>query len=195
MSRGIVTHAIASLYWKASRWTPVQGEFPPAPCVVIGAPHTSNWDFVHMLALAWKNRSPVRWLGKHTLFKGLAGPIMRRLGGISVDRANPGGVVEDLLARIASGEKFYLVISPDASRTNTGHWKSGFYRIARQADLPVALGFIDRDTMTVGLGPTIRLTGDVGADMDVIREFYADKHGARPERRAEPRLLGEHLKP
>ncbi|MCL2593917.1 MAG: 1-acyl-sn-glycerol-3-phosphate acyltransferase [Promicromonosporaceae bacterium] len=195
MPKKSVTHAVACLYWKCSRWTPVDGDFPAEPGMVIGAPHTSNWDFVHMLALAWRHRAPVRWLGKKSLFKGLAGPIMRRLGGIPVDRANPAGVVDEVLAQVSSGERFYLVISPDGSRTNDGYWKSGFYRIARKADLPVTLGFIDRATRTVGIGPTLTLTGDVGADMDEIRAFYADKHGARPERRREPRLANEHLRP
>jgi 1-acyl-sn-glycerol-3-phosphate acyltransferase len=191
MRRLSLSRAIAAVFWRFSRWTPVDEAFPQQPGIVIGAPHTSNWDFVHMLALAWKHDAPIRWLGKHTLFTGWKGPIMRRLGGIAVDRNNPYGVVRHVLAEVAAGRVFHLIITPDGTRSAKGPWKSGFYRIAREAHLPVTLGFVDRTTMTLGIGPTIELTGDVAADMDVIRAFYADKAGNDPSRRREPRLPNE----
>ena len=95
------------------------------------------------------------------------------------------------MARIRGGEVFGLVVTPEGTRGSGTYWKSGFYRIAREAGLPVTLGYVDRTTMTTGLGPTIELTGDVHADMDVIRAFYADKAGLRPEFRTEPRLRDE----
>lgn len=191
MRRPSLSRAVAAVFWRFSRWTPVDEAFPRQPGIVIGAPHTSNWDFVHMLALAWKNDAPIRWLGKHTLFTGWKGPIMRGLGGIPVDRNNPYGVVEHVLAEVAAGRVFHLIVTPDGTRSAKGPWKSGFYRIAREAHLPVTLGFVDRTTMTLGIGPTIELTGDVAADMDVIRAFYADKAGNDPRRRREPRLPNE----
>lgn len=159
--------------------------------MLIGAPHTSNWDFVFMLAITWRLDMRIRWLGKESLFRGWKGPIMKRLGGIPVDRAAPSGLVDEVLERIRSGEIFGLVVTPDGTRSGHTHWKSGFYRIAREAQLPVTLGYVDRTTMTTGLGPTIELTGDVSSDMDVIRAFYADKSGFRPEHRVEPRLRDE----
>ncbi len=159
--------------------------------MLIGAPHTSNWDFVIMLAIAWKLGVDVRWLGKKSLFAGWRGPIMRRIGGIPVDRENPGRVVSDVVAQVAAGEVFGLVVTPDGTRGSNDYWKSGFYRIARETGMPVTLGYVDRTTMTTGLGPTIELTGDVAADMDAIRFFYADKSGLRPELRTEPRLREE----
>ncbi|QAY69712.1 1-acyl-sn-glycerol-3-phosphate acyltransferase [Xylanimonas protaetiae] len=191
MRRLSLPRAVAAVFWRFSRWTPVDEAFPQQPGIVIGAPHTSNWDFVHMLALAWKNDAPIRWLGKVSLFKGWRGPVMRRLGGIAVDRANPYRVVDEVLAEVAAGRVFHLIITPDGTRSATGPWKSGFYRIAQEAHLPVTLGFVDRTTMTLGIGPTIELTGDVGADMDVIRAFYADKAGDDPTKRREPRLANE----
>lgn len=144
-----------------------------------------------MLAIAWRLGVDVRWLGKSSLFAGWRAPIMRRLGGIPVDRADPSSVVTDVVARINDGEVFGLVVTPDGTRGSNTHWKSGFYRIARDAGMPVTLGFVDRTTMTTGLGPTFELTGDVAADMDRIRAFYADKAGVRPELRSEPRLREE----
>lgn len=182
--------AAAGLYWRASRWTLRTESVPRRPGVLVGAPHTSNWDFVLMLAIAWRLDLDVRWLGKHTLFAGWRGPLMRALGGIPVDRRDPSGVVDDVLARVRAGEAFQLVVTPEGTRSGDG-WRSGFYRIARAAGLPVTLGYVDRTTMTTGLGPTLRLTGDVAADMDEIRAFYADKSGLRPALRTEPRLRGE----
>ena len=108
-----------------------------------------------------------------------------------MQRDDASRVVAEVVERVRSGEVFGLVVTPDGTRGGNTHWKSGFYRIARATDMPVTLGYVDRTTMTTGLGPTIELTGDVAADMDVIRAFYADKAGLRPERRTEPRLQNE----
>lgn len=186
-----VRRVAARTFWLVSRWRLVTERVPvDGTGVLIGAPHTSNWDFVLMLAIAWEAGLPLRWLGKHTLFRGAAGPLMRALGGIPVDRRDPTGLVDAVVARLRAGERFYLVVTPEGTRSGSG-WKSGFYRIARAADLPVTLGYVDRTTMTTGLGPTLRLTGDVPADMDRIRSFYADKSGLVPQRRTEPRLRDE----
>lgn len=186
-----VRRALARAFWRVSRWTLRTERVPrDGAGVLIGGPHTSNWDFVLMLGIAWEAELPFRWLGKHTLFRGPAGPLMRALGGIPVDRADPSGLVDDVVARLAAGERFYLVVTPEGTRSGSG-WKSGFYRIARATDLPVTLGYVDRTTMTAGLGPTLRMTGDVRADMDRIRAFYADKAGVVPARRTEPRLRDE----
>ncbi|WP_448630800.1 1-acyl-sn-glycerol-3-phosphate acyltransferase [Cellulomonas soli] len=191
-TRRPIRRAVARVYWRLSRWTlrttrvPVDGSG-----ILIGAPHTSNWDFILMLAITAEAGLPVRWLGKHTLFRGPAGPFMRALGGIPVDRRDPAGLVDDLVARIRAGELFYLVVTPEGTRSAGTYWKSGFYRIAQATGLPVVLGYVDRTTMTAGLGPTVPITGDVRADMDAVRAFYADKSGFDPARRTEPLLRDE----
>lgn len=182
---------IADAYWSISRWSFVSEPAPKGSGILVAGPHTSNWDFVLMLAIAWKSGFRPYFMGKKELFRGPAGPVMRALGGIEVDRKNPVGVAEDLIERARSDEDFQVVITPEGTRGGVERWKSGFYRIAREGDLPVTLGYCDRKTMTAGLGPTIHLTGDVKADMDVIRAFYADKWGVRPERRVVPRLAEE----
>ena len=182
---------LARAYWRLSRWT-LQTERVPVDGagLLIGAPHTSNWDFILMLAISGEADLKIRWLGKHQLFKGPAGPVMRALGGIPVDRRDPAGLVDEIVARIHGGDRFYLVVTPEGTRSGDG-WKSGFYRIALATGLPVTLGYVDRTTMTTGLGPTLELTGDIPADMDRIRAFYADKAGFAPGRRTEPRLREE----
>lgn len=187
-----IRHAIARLFWTFSRWRMSDYRVPEGGAgILIGAPHTSNWDFVLMLAMSWQLRLPVTFLVKDDVDRWPLRRIVRALGGIPVDRKNPVGIAEGLVARARAGERFYLVITPEGTRRKVEYWKSGFYRIAREASLPVTLGFVDRTTMTAGLGPTIELTGDVRADMDRVRELYADKSGFRPELRSEPRLREE----
>ena len=190
----MIRRLLARAFWRFSGWKIVSEPAPTRPTILLGAPHTSNWDFVLMLALAWTLRIDLHWMGKKSLFHGWRGPIMRALGGIPVDRANPGALVREIIDRVRSGEIFSLVITPDGTRSAHTHWKSGFYRIARETGMPVTLGFVDRTTMTSGLGPTLALTGDVRADMDVIRAFYADKAGYTPALRVEPRLREEDAK-
>ena len=187
----VIRRLLARLYWLCSRWRLRTEPTPTRPTVLVGAPHTSNWDFVLMLAIAWRLGIHIRWLGKASLFAGWRGRVMRALGGIAVDRSDAARVVAEIVARVNSGEVFSLVVTPDGTRGGNAYWKSGFYRIARETGMPVTLGYVDRTTMTTGLGPTIALTGDVAADMDRIRAFYADKAGLRPERRTEPRLSSE----
>lgn len=188
----MIKKAIASVYWKFSRWDLVTEPAPTRPSVLIGAPHTSNWDFILMLNIAWKLGINMRWLGKKSLFKGIGGPFMRMLGGIPVDRENPSKVVGEVVSKLKKGQVISLVVTPDGTRTNTtNYWKSGFYRIAKETDMPVVLGYVDRATMTTGLGETIEITGDVSADMDKVRAFYADKAGFDPAKKVTPRLREE----
>jgi 1-acyl-sn-glycerol-3-phosphate acyltransferase len=179
------------VFWLCSRWRLHSTPAPARPTVLVGAPHTSNWDFVFMLAISWRLGMRIHWLGKDTLFAGWRGRVMRALGGIPVDRSDAGSVVDEIVARIRGGEVFGLVVTPDGTRGGNEYWKSGFYRIARETGMPLTLGYVDRTTMTTGLGPTLELTGDVGHDMTRIRAFYADKAGFRPQRRTEPRLRSE----
>jgi 1-acyl-sn-glycerol-3-phosphate acyltransferase len=189
----MIRRLIARAFWTLSRWKFVSEPAPTRPTVLVGAPHTSNWDFVLMLAIAWRLGIDVHWLGKHSLFSGWRGPIMRSLGGIPVDRSDPSRIVTEVIARVEAGEVFGLVITPDGTRSGHTHWKSGFHRIAMATGMPVTLGFLDSATGTTGLGPTVEMSGDIGADMNRIRAFYADKHGIRPNKQITPRLREEDV--
>lgn len=192
----VVRPLLARAFWALSRYR-LLSEPPPAggQAVLIGAPHTSNWDFAFMLAICWRYGFAPKWLGKHTLFRAPFGGVMRALGGIPVNRANPGRLVDEVVRGVRPGSRFFLVVTPEGTRKRGAQWKSGFYRIARDADLPVVLGYVDSATRTAGLGPTIALTGSVTHDMDRIRAFYADKRGIRPEGFTPPRLREEQAPP
>lgn len=180
---------VARLVLRLARWRTV-GDIPSSG-ILVGAPHTSNWDWVAMLLLMWSGGVPPRVLIKAEIMRTPLGPLLRANGGISLDRQNPGTVVRDLLAEAGRGEPFLLIIAAEGTRKKREYWKSGFYRIAQQTGLPISLGFIDGPTRTLGFGPSFRPTGDVVADMDLVRAFYADKRGINPQLRTEPRLRQE----
>lgn len=186
-----IRRGLACAFWVISRWH-LQREEPKikGARILIGAPHTSNFDFALMLGISWDANMRIHWLGKKELFRGPAGPIMRALGGIPVDRKRPASLVEQVVARAKANPNFQLVVTPEGTRSGSG-WRSGFYRIAYEANLPVTLGYVDGATKTAGLGPTLTLSGDVPADMDVIRAFYSDKSGVHAHLRTEPRLHDE----
>lgn len=184
-----VRPAIAKGALRATRWKLVGSV--PRTGILVGAPHTSAWDWVAMLMIAWANGRRPQVLIKREYFRGLFGPILRATGGIPLDRANPGATIRALLEEAKGDEPFLLVIAAEGTRGKGKYWKSGFHRISRQTGLPVTLGFVDGPTRTLGMGPTFTPTGDVKADMDLVREFYADKMGIRPANRTEPRLREE----
>ena len=117
--------AIARVFWWLSPWRLVREAAPvEGPRILIGAPHTSNFDFALMLGIAWDARMRIHWLGKRELFKGIAGPIMRGLGGIAVDRKNAAGVVDAVVAKARATDRFLLVVTPEGTRQGNG-WRSG----------------------------------------------------------------------
>jgi len=163
----------------------------PAKCVMIAAPHTSNWDFPMMLALSKASGVRASWLGKRSLFRGPMGPVMRWFGGVAVDRDAPGGMVASLAGTFDHADRLALMVPAEGTRSRTDYWKSGFYRIAQQAEVPIVLAFLDRSTGKGGFGPAIEVTGDVDADMDRIRAFYEGMTGLRAGRFGPIRLKEE----
>ncbi|KAA1419619.1 acyl-phosphate glycerol 3-phosphate acyltransferase [Nocardioides humilatus] len=182
--RGLARGLIRATRWKLVGTVPTKG-------ILVGAPHTSRWDFIAMLAIAWGNSARPQVLIKHTYFKGPLSWLLRALGGIPLDKGNPGATIRALLKEAEGHDSFLLVIAPEATRSKTEYWKPGFYKIAGQTGLPIGLGFIDGTTRTLGMGPIFDPSGDVVADMDMVRDFYKDKRGVHPEEWAEPRLREE----
>ncbi len=149
--------------------------------VVIGAPHTSNWDFIYVMAVTFALRLNLYWLGKHTLFKFPFYHIMRSLGGIPVDRGRGQGAAREALTAFKVFDDIRLVIPPEGTRSKVRAWKKGFYKIAEAAQVPVVLGFLDFKNKVGGFGPAIELSGDMETDIARIRDFYAGMEGKNPE--------------
>jgi 1-acyl-sn-glycerol-3-phosphate acyltransferase len=182
-------------FWRVllglGRWG-VVGEVPPIrKMVIIGAHHTSNWDFVIGMLAARALGVRIRFLGKHTLFRAPFGWFFRMLGGIPVDRSHPGGVITQITTEFARSDDLVLVIAPEGTRSHRPYWRSGFYEIARSARVPIVLAALDAETRRVRIGPIIETTGDVTADMDRIREFFARYRGIKPEKAGTVRLKAE----
>lgn len=183
---------IARLWLVLWRWKASPPQEPiPDRCVMIAAPHTTNWDFPLTLAIARVSGVKISWLGKRSLFRGPAGPIMRRLGGIAIDRGAAGGMVTGLAKEFVHRHRLVLVVPAEGTRSFTEYWKSGFYRIAEQADVPIVCSYVDRRTRTGGFGPVMTPTGDLTADMDRIRAFYTGREGLKPNRFGPIRLKEE----
>ena len=183
---------VARTVMHLSRWT-FAPEFPlPDRCLVIGAPHTSNWDGFYMVMAMWAVERPVSFLVKKNLTDvPVIGSFVKAIGGIPVDREHPGHLVDRIISLAESKDHFVLVITPKGTRSVRPYWKSGFYRIAMDADLPIVPGFIDGAKHRYGWGEPMRLTGNRRNDMDKIRDFYSGLVGIRPENTCVPRLRNE----
>ena len=174
--RGISVGLLKLGGWK------LRGKLPEGAerCVVIAAPHTSNWDLPYTLMAAFALRMRIYWMGKASIFKRPFGPVMRWLGGIAVDRSKSNNLVEasTQALREASG-KLQLVLSPEGTRAKVREWRTGFYWIALKAEVPIVLAYLDFKNKVAGIGPLFHPTGDIERDMAEIRAFYAPFEGKR----------------
>ena len=167
-----------SVMW-AVRWS-FEGSIPDlAKAVMIVAPHTSNWDFVIGAAGMLALDLDLCFLGKHTLFKGTMGVIMRGLGGIPLDRAHPSGVVDEMAARIKSSDHLLLALAPEGTRGEVAHWKTGFHRIARAAEVPILAVTLDYGQRQIRFREPFTPSQDVEADVEELKEFFAGARGRR----------------
>jgi len=156
--------------------------------VLIGAPHTSNWDFIYMLLFRTALGLRVHWAAKDTFFRGPWGALWKKMGGLPVNRRSRNNFVDQIVAAFQQCEEMILVIAPEGTRSMAGYWKSGFYYIAVGAGVPIALGFLDYGRKVGGIGPSFCPTGDIYADFAAIREFYTGIAGKHPRRQGEIKL-------
>lgn len=160
----------------------IEGQFPDLPkYVMIAAPHTTNWDFPIALGTCFALRNKIYWMGKHSLFKGPMGPLMRWLGGISVNRSRSNSLVQQVIDAYREADRLVVVIPPEGTRKKVTEWKTGFYHIAVGAGVPVVLAYVDFPNKRVGVGPTFYPSGDLDADMREIRAFYQGFRGKHPD--------------
>ena len=169
-------------------WQPVFDGFPARKGIFVVYPHTSNRDFVWGMLFRLGYGLPVHWLAKHSLFRWPFGGLLKKLGGIPVDRRAPRGAIQALAEEFERHDVMWLGVTPEGTRSHTDHWKTGFYRIALAAGVPCGLGFIDYGRRILGIETFVTFTGDEATDMGKIAAFYADKTGRYPGRASDIRL-------
>jgi len=165
------------------RWS-ISGTVPDvSKGVIIVAPHTSNWDFVIGIAGMLALDLDLHFLGKHTLFEGPLAPLMRLLGGIPVDRSQPGsGVVEEMGERMRSADQLLLALAPEGTRSSVEKWKTGFHRIALSGGVPIAPVTLDYGRREIRFGALVMPTEDLESDIAVLQAFFDGARGRRQTR-------------
>jgi 1-acyl-sn-glycerol-3-phosphate acyltransferase len=160
----------------------IDGELPKLDrFIVVGAHHTSNWDFVIFIAFKFVLRLNARWFGKHTIFRWPFGGLMRLWGGIAIRRDRQVNRVEQAVQAFRQHPEFILVLSPEGTRKKVERWKMGFYHIAQGAGVPIVLAALDYKNKRVFIGPTFWPTGDEAADLRDILAFYRPFIPKKPE--------------
>ena len=179
---------LASRGWRVEDNTPVEHD----KFVIVAAPHTTNWDFPYTMAVAAQLDMSFYWVGKHTLFRGPMGTFMRSMGGIPVDRTKRSDFTSQIVKFIEAHDgRMSVALAPEGTRGKSECWKSGFYHIAKAANVPILLGFLDFENKVGGIGKMIWPLGSETEVMDEIRDFYRASMAHHPQLFVEPCLRSE----
>jgi hypothetical protein len=155
--------------------------WPPEPHgLIVVYPHTSNWDFIIAILFKIGNGLPAHWMGKDSMFKWPFASLLKRIGGVPINRREASGFITTMLAEFRKRDWLWLAVAPEGTRAYTDHLKSGFYQLAVAADIPIAFAYIDYGRRHVGIDTYVRMTGNREYDLEVMRRFYADKRGRVP---------------
>lgn len=184
------TAVLAGWLLRVLGWGIEGGQCTVDKCVIIGMPHRTNWDFFYTLLAAFSTRLPIWLMIKDTLFWWPLGILMRRLGGVPVNRRASTSVVTQVAESFKTYDKLYLVMTPSGTRKKVDYLKSGFYWIAHEAGVPIWPWYITYERKMMGSGPLIYTTGDIEADLARLRAYYEEKTGPMPECRPAPKKDG-----
>lgn len=166
-------YGLARLIFRLIGWK-IEGRVPNPPrCVLISAPHTSNWDGILLVIAAYMFKVRLSFYVKKELFVFPFGPVIRYFGGIPIDRSKRKNMVQQAIEDFERTPNLILAVPPEGTRHKTDYWKTGFYYIAHGAKVPLLLGTIDYGRKTCVLGPIFTPTGDIEADFQVFRDYYA----------------------
>jgi len=184
IQRSSLAHTIARTILRLAGWR--THVIPPRTSryVLIGAPHTSNWDAVIILLLMAAEGISIRWMGKDSLFHWPMGVFWRSLGAIPVNRRERTNLVDQVAAKFDEYDELIIGLSPEGTRKKTSRWRTGFYYIALKANVPIVMAYIDYDNKVCGIGPSVKPTGDIEADFTIIRDFYSEIVGKYPDKQS-----------
>ena len=172
---------LAILILRLIGWTSIGNKVSVPKYVLIGAPHTSNWDFPLMLLVILELRLQLFWMGKHTLFPFPFSGLTKWLGGIPINRVKSHNTVHDIVGQFKSNDNFVVLVPPEGTRRKVSKWKTGFYHIANNAGVPILMGYLDAEKKEAGFANFFYPTGNLKSDMKEIRSFYAQKKGLTAE--------------
>lgn len=175
-------HLIAKLYFWLAGWKTV-GTVPAGikKAIIVAAPHTSNMDFPLARAFFYIKKIQVRYVIKKEWMKLFLKNFFLSTGALPVDRTNAARMVEHMADLLKKAEKMYILISPEGTRSSVKKWKSGFYRTAVLAEVPLILAYLDYGKKEAGIGPVFYPTGDYEADMKYIHNYYSRVIPRHPE--------------
>jgi 1-acyl-sn-glycerol-3-phosphate acyltransferase len=164
---------VANLIFKVSGWK-LANEFPKdiKKCVMIAAPHTSNWDFIYARAGFYLMGVNVRFTIKKESMGFPFGPLLKAMGALPVDRSKNNSLVDTMIGILKESEEMVILITPEGTRKYQPRWRKGFYHTAHGANVPIALGYLDYAKKVAGTGPIFYPTGDVEGDIEKIKDFY-----------------------
>ncbi len=185
--------AIARFLLRLGGWTPVGGVPDIPKAVFVAAPHTSNWDGVWALIYKVAIGLDIKFFAKQSLFWFPLGILLRALGAVPLDRRRAGSAVDQAVAQFENNDNFFFGLAPEGTRSRRPHWKSGFYRIAETANVPIVLGFLDYGERELGLGPIVDVNIGQQAVLAECRKFYANAQGRWPEKFGPIRFPDDHL--
>jgi len=184
LARGIARSIFRLIGWRTHVIKP-----PTSRYVLIGAPHTSNWDFIIAMLFMTIEDIPIRLMGKDSLFRGPMGILMRGIGAIEVNRTERTKLVDQVAEKFDQYDELIIGISPEGTRKKSSHWRTGFYYIALKAQVPIVMAYLDYGNKVCGIGPSMIPTGDIQADFCMIREFYSGIRGKYPHEQGEISLV------
>ncbi len=188
LALGIQRSTLARFILRLTGWRTEVISPPPSRCVIIGAPHTSNWDFILVMMLIVVESIPIRMMGKDSLFWWPLGVFMRSFGVIPVNRRGNYNLVDQIAAKFDEYDELIIGISPEGTRSKSSRWRTGFYYIALKAEVPIVVAYFDYKNKVCGIGPDLKPTGDINADFKIIREFYSGIVGKYPHKQGEIEL-------
>jgi 1-acyl-sn-glycerol-3-phosphate acyltransferase len=177
-----IVQNLCKFLYRITNWN-IDNRLPNQPkMVLVFAPHTTNWDFIYVMLAAFSIGIKPQWMGKDVLFRGPLKWLFGPLGGIPVDRSKPTNKVAQTVMAIEMEEQVIIGIAPEATRSKSKYWKSGFYHIAHLAKIPINFAYIDFPSKTTGFAPGFIPCGDQEADVENLQKFFSDKRGKFPQK-------------
>ena len=176
----LILRSLSNVIMRLFGWR-VEGTLPDLPkYILVGAPHTSNWDFLLFLGAIFHLKANVKFMGKAELFRNPSGWFFYWCGGIPVDRKKSQGLVEQMVDACNRSDKFILTIAPEGTRYKVSEWKMGFYHIAKNTGIPIVMAIVDGKRKSLRVGQVYQLTENMDTDIKAIKGFFAGMTGINP---------------